>query len=136
MRTLALPAVLAVVGLSAIALVGGDPRAVSELGAATTIDLAAAALAIAVGAIAWLTGRRRTVWVLVPSVVLALVGGLCGWIAGAEFTLAPDTPVRLSTAPGRVAFMLAMTAVGMSLFPSLLVLLAGLGATPRDRART
>jgi len=128
MRTLALPTVVALIGLSAIGLVGGDPRAVRELGAATTIDLTGFALAVIVGAVAWRTGRRRPAWLVVPSVILAVTGGMCGWIAGAELTLVPDTPVHLSTAPGRVAFMVVMTAVGMALAPALLAWLAGIGA--------
>jgi hypothetical protein len=136
MRTLAVPAMVALIGLVLIGFVGGDPRAVRDIGSASAIDLAGFVLAIGVGAIAWRTGRRRAWWLVIPSVILAIIGGLCGWIAGAEFTLAPDTAVHLSTTPGRVAFMLAMTAAGMALLPAVLVWLAGIGATPRDRART
>jgi hypothetical protein len=124
MRTLVMPAVLAAVALGMIGLVAGDPRATRDLSVAASIDLAGLAVAIGVGVLTWRAGRRRAAWLLVPSVVLAVSGGLCGWIAGAEFTLAPDTAVHLAT-PGRAAFMLVMTAVGMALPAGGLALLVG-----------
>jgi hypothetical protein len=126
MRVLALPAAVAVLGLCLVGVIGGDPRAVHQISGAEWIDLCGLVLAVAVGITAWRCGRRRSWWLIVPAVVLAIVGGMCGWIAGAEFTLQPDTAVHLGTAPLRVAFMVAMTAVGMSLLPAVLVWIAGL----------
>ena len=134
MRTLALPAGLALVGLVALGLLAGDPRATRDVLASWHITLAGLGLAVAVGAAAWWVGRRRSAWLLPPSVLLAVIGGLSGWIAGAEFTHQPDSAAHLATTPARVAFMLAMTAAGMALPSVLLAWLAGL--TRRDRART
>jgi hypothetical protein len=138
MRVLALPTAVAVVGVCLVGAIGGDPRAVRALSAADWIDLCGLLVAVAVGVTAWRCGRRRSAWLIVPAVVLAIVGGMCGWIAGAEFTLAPDTAVHLRTMPLRVLFMVAMTAVGMSLLPAVLVWIAGLGAKvkPLGTART
>jgi hypothetical protein len=130
-KTLAIPAVVALVGLGLIGLVGGDPRAARDIGLSSSIDLAGLALAVAVGALAWWLRRRRNAWFAVPTVFLAIFGGLCGWIAGAEFTLEPDAAVHLKEAPGRVAFMLAITAIGMALPSSVLS-----AVTARGRART
>jgi hypothetical protein len=115
MRRVALPALAALVGLSLIGLVGGDPRATNDLAVADRICLTALVLSGGVAFAAWSAARWRSYWVLPPTVVAAVLGGLCGWIAGAELTGAPDTAVLLNGAPGRVAFMLAMTTLGMAL---------------------
>jgi hypothetical protein len=131
MRSLLVASLLSLGGLCLIGLVGGDPRGTRDLAASSYITLAGLALSVAVGVAAWRLGTRRALWLVVPSVMLAVIGGLCGWIAGAEFTGQPDSAARLAATPGRVAFMLAMTAAGMAL-PSV-----GLAAlTRRGKART
>ena len=115
----------ALVGLVAVGLVAGDPRATHDISASQHIVLAGLALSIAVGVLVWLRGRARAWWLLVPSVVVAVMGALSGWIAGAEFTGAPDVAVHLSGSPGRVVLMLVMTTLGMA-FPVVgVVSLAG-----------
>jgi hypothetical protein len=130
-RALAWSIAVAVVGLAFIGLIGGDPRAAHELGQASAIDLAGLVLAVVVGVVAWGAGRRRSWWLLAPSVILAIVGGLCGWEAAAQFSLAPFSAAHLSSAPGRVALMLSLTAVGMATLPALLAAIAGIRR--RDR---
>jgi hypothetical protein len=43
------------------------------------------------------------------------MGALCGWIAGVEFAGDTQTAVRLASAPGKVAFLVAMTTAGLAL---------------------
>jgi hypothetical protein len=135
MRRLALPTSAALLGLCAVGLVGGDPRATHDVGTSWNIVLAGLVLSVGVGVLAWLRGRARAGWLLVPTVILAVMGGLSGWIAGAELTHAPDTAVHLSGSAGRVVFMLVLTTLGMALPAVGLVSLVGRFRRP-DRART
>jgi hypothetical protein len=124
--------------LSLIGLLWGDPRAATELSRADLICGAAFVTAVAVAVIAWRSGRqgkKTSGWWLPPTVILAISGGLCGWIAAAEFTYQPDVPVRLGQMPLRTIYMVSLTALGMAL-PALAV--SGLASlfTPRGTART
>ncbi len=109
---------IALVGVAVIGLAGGDPRAAASLAAATRTSLAGLALAIALGLGVWAFPKeRRSLWLLVPMVMVAVFGALSGWIAGAEILGEPTEPVRLALEPGGVAFLIAMTAAGMALPP-------------------
>jgi hypothetical protein len=121
--------------LSLIGLLWGDPRAAAELSRADLICGAALVTAVAAAVIAWRSGRSKSGWWLPPTVILAVSGGLCGWIAAAEFTFQPDVPVRLGQMPLRAIYMVSLTALGMAL-PALAV--TGLASllTPRGTART
>jgi hypothetical protein len=124
--------------LSLIGLVWGDPRAAAELSRADLICAAAFLTAVAAALIAWRSGRREkqtSGWWLPPTVILAISGGLCGWIAAAEFTYQPDVPVRLAQMPLRAIYMVAATALGMAL-PALAVTALASRLTPRGTART
>ena len=68
---------LALVGVVAIGLAGGDPRAAASLEAATRTSLAGLTLAIAVGLGVWAFPReRRSLWLLLPMVMVAVFGAL------------------------------------------------------------
>ncbi len=129
------PLLVALTGVILIGLVGGDPRAAHDLSRPSYILVAGLALALGVGTFAWYRGARRSFWLLAPSVLLAVMGGLSGWIAGAEFTGHPDSAAHLAGTPGRVAFMIVMTTAGMSLPSVALARLAG-RARPPGTART
>jgi hypothetical protein len=133
MRRLTFPIGAALVGLVVLGLVAGDPRATSDVEASWRITLAGSLLAVLVGLFAWYGGRRRSWWLAPPTVFLALMGGLIGWISAAEFTHQPDTAVRLATQPGRAAFMVALTAAGMVLPSVGLAALAGIRRPGRAR---
>ena len=64
-----------------------------------------------------------------PTGIVAVTGALCGWIAGVEFAGDTAAAVHLATAPGKVAFLVAMTAAGLAL-PT-----AGVAALARRFAR-
>jgi hypothetical protein len=51
----------------------------------------------------------------VPTGIVAVMGALSGWIAGVEFAGETQTAVRMATAPGKVAFLVAMTTAGLAL---------------------
>jgi hypothetical protein len=127
LRSSAFPVAVAFVGLLALAVVGGDPRGARSLDASTVIALAGLALALGVGALAGRGARSR--WLLVPSLALAAMGALTGWIAAAEIL---GDPAHAAHTPGRAAFLLALTASGMSLPPLGLAWIF----KPRGRGRT
>jgi hypothetical protein len=129
-----IPLVGALAGVCVIGLLGGDPRGARSIDAATFISLAGATLSAAVGLLAWRAGRRRARWLIAPSVLVALIGGLCGWIAGVEITGDVDRAARL-VSPGRVAFLVAMTAFWMACLPALTMLVAD-GLTRLGTRRT
>jgi hypothetical protein len=134
-KPLLLVTVAAAVGISLIGFALGDPRAASEMSRASAETVLGLMVAIIASAIAWRAGRAKSFLVFVPTVILAIAGGLCGWISAAEITHEPDLPVRLADQPARAAFMVALTALGIAL-PALGVTgLAGL-FTPRERAGT
>lgn len=135
MKRLLLTTAVAAGGLTALGLALGDPRAASELSRSSLTCALGLLVAIGAAVMAWRAGRARSVLVLVPAVILAIAGGLSGWISAAELTHEPDLAVRLTEKPLRAAFMVGLTALGMAL-PALGVTgLAGL-FTPRDKART
>ncbi len=121
--------------LSLIGLAAGDPRGAAELSRADAICIAAFLTAVGVAVIAWRGGGARSGWWLPPTVIVAISGGVCGWIAAAEFTYQPDVPVRLMQMPARALYMVAATALGMALPALGLTALASL-LTPRGTART
>jgi hypothetical protein len=134
-KQLLLTTAVAAGGLSVVGLALGDPRAASELSRANLVSGLGVLVAIAAAVIAWRAGRARGLMVLVPAVILAIAGGLTGWISAAEFTLEPDVAVRLAEKPLRAAFMVGLTALGIAL-PALAVTAVAGRFTPRDRART
>jgi hypothetical protein len=107
-------ALVALAGVVAIGLVGGDPRGTHSMERSEWIVVAALVLCAALTTVAW-RGARVSAWWLAPLAVVTIMGALSGWIAGVE--LAGDTHVaaRLGTAPGKVAFLVAMTIAGMTL---------------------
>jgi hypothetical protein len=64
--------------------------------------------------ITWRT-TRASGWWLVPLGIVAVMGALSGWIAGVEFAGDTQRAVQLATAPGKVAFLVAMTTFGLAL---------------------
>jgi hypothetical protein len=125
-----LPTGIALAGVLALALFGGDPRGARDDVAAWHLFLVDATLALTVAVVAW-AGGRRAPWLLLPSVFFALMGGLSGWIAACEILGHPDVA---ESAPGRSTFLIAMTAFWMAAPPTGLAWLADLRR--RDRART
>ena len=128
MKRLALTVALALAGVAAIGLVAGDPRGTRSLERSAHIVLAGLLLCVCTTIITWRT-TKSSAWWLVPTGVVAVTGALCGWIAGVEFAGNTAAAVHLATAPGKVAFLVAMTAAGLAL-PA-----AGLGALARRLAR-
>jgi hypothetical protein len=115
---LGLPLAVAVAGVAAVGLLAGDPRGARSLDGADRIVLLAVALACAVGTLAW-RAARRSGWWLPPSLLLALVGALAGWIAGVELTGHAEHVARWSASAREASFLAIMTAVGMGLPPTL-----------------
>ncbi|HEY2743431.1 MAG TPA: hypothetical protein VGL86_02370 [Polyangia bacterium] len=128
MKRLAFTVGLALAGVVVIGLVGGDPRGTRSMVRSEHIVLAGLLLCICTTIITWRT-TRASAWWLAPIGILAVMGALCGWIAGVEFAGDTATAVRLATAPGKVAFLVAMTSAGLAL-PT-----AGLSALARRFAR-
>ena len=105
---------LALGGVVAIGLVGGDPRGTHSMERSEQIVVAALLLCACTTIITWRT-TRVSAWWIVPMGIVAVMGALSGWIAGVEFAGQTQTAVRLATAPGKVAFLVAMTTAGLAL---------------------
>jgi hypothetical protein len=125
------PLGVAVVGLCALALVAGDPRAARDAESAAGTVLWAGGLAVAVAAVAWRCEPQRRTWALLPCVAVALVGGLCGWIGAAEILGDAGHAVRLAERRQAGLFLIGMTAAWMALPPIGVARLLGRG---RSRA--
>ncbi|HEX9101348.1 MAG TPA: hypothetical protein VF997_04055, partial [Polyangia bacterium] len=82
--------------------------------------------------VSWRT-TRGSAWWLAPTGIVAVMGALSGWIAGVEFAGDTQTAARLASAPGKVAFLVAMTTAGLAL-PTFGV--AALAIRLRGRAGT
>jgi hypothetical protein len=113
-KRLALGVGLSLAGVVAIGLIGGDPRGTRSMERSELIVLAGLILCACTTIITWRT-TKASAWWIVPTGILAVTGALCGWIAGVEFAGNTSTAVHLGTAPGKVAFLVAMTAVGLAL---------------------
>jgi len=113
-KRLAITVALALVGVVAIGLVGGDPRGTHSLERSEWIVVAGLLLCTCTTIITWRT-TRASAWWIVPTGIVAVMGALCGWIAGVEFAGDTQTAVRLASAPGKVAFLVAMTTAGLAL---------------------
>jgi hypothetical protein len=120
-KRLAITVALALAGVVAIGLVGGDPRGTHSMERSEWIVVAGLLLCAGTTVAAWRTARAPAWWI-VPTGIAAVMGALSGWIAGVEFAGDTGVAARLATAPGKVAFLVAMTAAGLAL-PS-----AGVGA--------
>ena len=114
MKRFALTVGLALAGVLAIGLVGGDPRGTHSMDRSEQIVLAGLLLCTCTTIITW-RATRASAWWLVPTGIVAVMGALSGWIAGVEFAGDTQTAVRLASAPGKVAFLVAMTTAGLAL---------------------
>ncbi|MGZ3405391.1 MAG: hypothetical protein ACXVAN_03040 [Polyangia bacterium] len=121
MKRLAITVALALVGVVAIGLVGGDPRGTHSMARSEWIAVAGLLLCTCTTIITWRT-TRAPAWWIVPTGIVAVMGALSGWIAGVEFAGDTGVAARLASAPGKVVFLVAMTAAGLAL-PT-----AGIGA--------
>ena len=128
MKRLAVTLALVLAGVVAIGLVGGDPRGTHSLERSEWIVVAGLLLCTCTTIITWRT-TRAPAWWIVPTGIVAVMGALCGWIAGVEFAGDTQTAARLASAPGRVAFLVAMTTAGLAL-PA-----CGVGAISRALSR-
>ena len=128
MKRFVLTVGLVLTGVVAIGLLGGDPRGTHSMERSEHIALAGLLLCICTTMITWRT-TRASAWWLVPLGVVAVMGALSGWIAGVEFAGDTQTAVGLASAPGKVAFLVAMTSAGLAL-PTF-----GVGALARRLAR-
>ena len=128
MKRFVLTVGLVLTGVVAIGLLGGDPRGTHSMERSEHIALAGLLLCICTTMITWRT-TRASAWWLVPLGVVAVMGALSGWIAGVEFAGDTETAVGLASAPGKVAFLVAMTSAGLAL-PTF-----GVGALARRLAR-
>jgi hypothetical protein len=130
-KRLGLVVAVALGGVAAIGLVAGDPRGTHSLERSEWIVGAALLLCICTTIVAWRSAHLSPFWLL-PTALATVMGALSGWIAGVEFAGDTQTAVRLSMAPGKVLFLVAMTTAGMAL-PA-----AGVAAALRrfGRART
>ncbi|MDB4970013.1 MAG: hypothetical protein JWN44_5702 [Myxococcales bacterium] len=123
MKTLAPVVVVALVGVTTVGLVGGDPRGTGSMARSEWIVVAALLLCATLAAVAW-RAARVSAWWLVPLFVVTVMGALSGWIAGVEFAGDTHVAARLATAPRKVAFLVAMVAAGLALPPSGVAALA------------
>lgn len=114
MKRLGLVVAVALGGLCAIGLVGGDPRGTHSMERSEWIVAAALLLCICTTTLVW-RGARLPTWSLLPTAMVTVMGALSGWIAGVELAGDTQTAARLATAPGKVLFLVAMTAAGMAL---------------------
>jgi hypothetical protein len=113
-KRFAITVALALAGVVAIGLVGGDPRGTRSMERSERIVVAGFLLCACTTMITWRT-TRASAWWLVPTGIVAVMGALSGWIAGVEFAGDTQTAVRLASAPGKVAFLVAMTTAGLAL---------------------
>lgn len=134
MKRLAATVVLALAGVVAIGLVGGDPRGTHSLERSEWIVVAGLLLCTCTTIITWRT-TRASAWWIVPTGIVAVMGALCGWIAGVEFAGDTQTAVRLASAPGKVAFLVAMTTAGLALPTSGVAAISRALSRRRDRTR-
>ncbi|MCU1282389.1 MAG: hypothetical protein JWM53_5935 [bacterium] len=114
MKPLAITVALALAGVVAIGLVGGDPRGTHSMERSEWIVVAGLLLCACTTIITWRT-TRAPAWWLVPTGIVAVMGALSGWIAGVEFAGDTQVAARLASAPGKVAFLVAMTTAGLAL---------------------
>ncbi len=128
MKRFVVTVVLVLAGVVAIGLVGGDPRGTHSMERSERIVLAGLLLCTCTTIITWRT-TRASGWWLPPLGIVAVMGALSGWIAGVELAGDTQTAVRLATAPGKVAFLVAMTTAGLAL-PTF-----GVGALGRALSR-
>jgi hypothetical protein len=105
---------IALAGVAAIGLVGGDPRGTHSMDRSTSIVFAGLLLCACTTIVQWRT-TRASAWWLPPLGIVAVMGALSGWIAGVEFAGDTQTAVRLASAPGKVLFLVAMTTAGLAL---------------------
>jgi hypothetical protein len=129
-KRLASTVALALVGVVAIGLVGGDPRGSGSMARSEWIVVAALGLCVATALVAW-RGARAAWWWLVPTGIVTVMGALSGWIAGVEFAGDTHSAARLATAPGKVAFLVAMTTCGLSLPTAAVTAVARRWSRPR-----
>jgi hypothetical protein len=127
-KRFAITVALALVGVVAIALVGGDPRGTHSMERSEGIVVAGLLLCACTTIVTWRI-TRASAWWLVPTGSVAVMGALSGWIAGVEFAGDTEVAARLASTPGKVAFLVAMTAAGLAL-PT-----AGVGAISRALSR-
>jgi len=127
-KRLAITVGLALAGVAVIGLFGGDPRGTRSLERSGQTVLAGLLLCVCTTVITWRT-TKSSAWWLLPTGVVAVMGALSGWIAGVELAGETGTAARLATAPGKVGFLVAMTAAGLAL-PT-----AGVAALARRLAR-
>ena len=128
MKRFAVTVGLALAGVVVIGLLGGDPRGTRSMERSEHIVLAGLLLCVCTTVITWRT-TKSSAWWLVPTGVVAVMGALSGWIAGVEFAGDTGAAVHLASAPGKVAFLVAMTTAGLAL-PAF-----GLSALARRVAR-
>jgi hypothetical protein len=133
-KRLGVTVALALVGVVAIGLVGGDPRGTHSLARSEWIVVAGLLLCSCTTVITWRT-THASAWWIVPTGIVAVMGALCGWIAGVEFAGDTETAARLAAAPGKVAFLVAMTTAGLAL-PTTGVAALASRAARRRRDRT
>lgn len=134
MKRLAITVALALAGVVAIGLVGGDPRGTHSLERSEWIVVAGLLLCTCTTIITWRT-TRASAWWIVPTGIVAVMGALCGWIAGVEFAGDTQTAVRLASAPGKVAFLVAMTTAGLALPTTGVAAISRAVSRRRDRTR-
>ena len=134
MKRFALTVSLALAGVVAIGLVGGDPRGTHSMARSEWIVVAALLLCTCTTIITWRTTRASAFW-LVPLGIVAVMGALSGWIAGVELAGDTQTAARLAIAPGKVAFLVAMTVAGLAVPTAGVAAISRAVARRRDRTR-
>jgi hypothetical protein len=133
-KRLAITVALALAGVVAIGLLGGDPRGTHSLERSEWIVVAGLLLCTCTTIITWRI-TRSSLWWIIPTGIVAVMGALCGWIAGVEFAGDTQTAVRLASAPGKVAFLVAMTTAGLALPTFGVAALSRAVSRRRDRTR-
>jgi hypothetical protein len=133
-KRLALTVALALAGVVAIGLIAGDPRGTRSMERSEHIVVAGFLLCVCITIVTWRI-TRASAWWLAPLGVTALMGALSGWIAGVEFAGDTGVAVRLASAPGRVAFLVAMTTAGLALPTAGVGSISRWASRRRDRTR-